>query len=1276
MDGVSVASGVAGLITLTLQVSDEVYKYIKAISERAKNAKELHAELLLLGEVLSQLRDFLNSEQAKGTEFDEHSVLQKSISQCKARIERIGDKIKPKEGNKLIRALDQLAWPFKQEQVLQMMENLRRFRSTFEFAITIRGCQILSSASDTAQASLKQMLELTQKTQAMWDQQGLATEMIVRQSSMLENVILALPLLEGTAEEVREITHSMRLTEEREQQRLMVEILDWLAPIDSLHKHRDLQAKRSLHTGQWFLDKQEFRQWLEDDSLHDLLCIGGPGVGKSVLCSLVVDELRKNNRHEDTAVIYYYCDYSEQQAQTPEHLARCVLRQACAACSSMPTAVAEFHKETRHLPKDETWFQELQKRLHRVLATFTTCYLVIDAFDETEAIKQRAGLFSVIHGIRSASTRIKVFATTRPHLSNIEDKFVQPTRIHVTASEADLRHYLGDMIDSHPDADDILDAVLRQEILDRLCENANGMFLLPSLHVKSILEQPTRGEVKHALSSLSADLTSVFSSTLDRIQGLPDSRRRVAFNTLMWISHVRRPLKVDELQHALAVRFADNNINEDNLLSIRTVLDSCCGLVEVDKDSNIIRLVHHSLVEYLQSRDHALFEDADVSIVRTALKYMSFEALKSMHSMNRSAFETALRQHPFLEYACMHWGHHARYLDVLAYQELALPLLRDGQALLTIARVRDAYSPDFRKWAERMRAWAYSANGGAAISLAVSFGLTDLVRLLISQYETPNLSARNMYGSTPLHEAAILGHEDTAEVLIAHGADLMDKNKGKATPFFLAVSYGRLSMVQTLTKYGRSQLNVTCKGGFTALHRATDLGLPPLVEYLLQEGALIAAHDDRGSTSLHHAALRGHLEVAKMLVLGGALVDIESGNGFTALDEAATAGQTDVAEFLLNNGASVMHRAEDSWTALHRAARGAHLDLVVLLLESGAEILAKDLKGNTPLHHAARAGSLQTCVELLEYDPSLEKAQLTTTDSRGQTALNVAFFTAHYEVSKYLRAMGYAVLGTEPTTANRLTVAIENRDLAVVTQLLDQTATALETPDQDGQPPLHVAIQEGQLTIVKALLTRGANIDAVGYHGWHALHIASSLGNLDMVNLCLTYNADIRARTSTQQTALHKAASSRSLPVLRQLVAAGAELEARNDRGMTCLHVAAHKNDEPIVRALVLEYGVDVLSRDKHGETAAMWAERGAGLSVGGWLKAEERKARARMGTVLAVGKLNVGGQENNTRSRRSSQRIRRGIEIADEWGEEDGITPQELPVRARAEMTPEPELG
>src|ERR1700744_3726673 len=115
MDGVSVASSIAGLVTLALQVGGTIAIYVNAIKERSKNVKELHDELLLLGEVLSNLRDFLNSRNNDERAFDAHSVLSKAIMDCRQRIERIGDRLRPPpDGGRFARAIDQLRWPFEQ----------------------------------------------------------------------------------------------------------------------------------------------------------------------------------------------------------------------------------------------------------------------------------------------------------------------------------------------------------------------------------------------------------------------------------------------------------------------------------------------------------------------------------------------------------------------------------------------------------------------------------------------------------------------------------------------------------------------------------------------------------------------------------------------------------------------------------------------------------------------------------------------------------------------------------------------------------------------------------------------------------------------------------------------------------------------------------------------------------------------------------------------------------------------------------------------------------
>lgn len=139
MDPVSLSSGIAGLLTLAIQVSSVIADFAIAVKEGPKDIQELHQELLLLGEVLSQLQDFLRSEKVKGRSFDSNSVMQSAISSCKARIERIGNKLRPSAGGKMSRLIDRLKWPFESKEVAEMVTNLRSYTQAFQFSLTIEG---------------------------------------------------------------------------------------------------------------------------------------------------------------------------------------------------------------------------------------------------------------------------------------------------------------------------------------------------------------------------------------------------------------------------------------------------------------------------------------------------------------------------------------------------------------------------------------------------------------------------------------------------------------------------------------------------------------------------------------------------------------------------------------------------------------------------------------------------------------------------------------------------------------------------------------------------------------------------------------------------------------------------------------------------------------------------------------------------------------------------------------------------------------------------------
>ena len=70
-------------------------------------------------------------------------------------------------------------------------------------------------------------------------------------------------------------------------------------------------------------------------------------------------------------------------------------------------------------------------------------------------------------------------------------------------------------------------------------------------------------------------LGDAYGATLDRIKGQGGERARLGMAVLMWISHAERPLKADELCHALAVEIGSPDLNTDNLPSIGILL-ACC----------------------------------------------------------------------------------------------------------------------------------------------------------------------------------------------------------------------------------------------------------------------------------------------------------------------------------------------------------------------------------------------------------------------------------------------------------------------------------------------------------------------------------------------------------------------------------------------------------------------------------------------------------------------------------------------------------------------------
>jgi hypothetical protein len=114
---------------------------------------------------------------------------------------------------------------------------------------------------------------------------------------------------------------------------------------------------------------------------------------------------------------------------------------------------------------------------------------------------------------------------------------------------------------------------------------------------------------------------------MERIDGQVIDFKELAKQVLSWIICAERPLTTFELQHALAVEVGETKLNEHNLPEIEDMVSVCAGLVTVDKESNIIRLVHYTTQEYFEQTQNRWFPNAVVEVTTICVTYLSIQRL-------------------------------------------------------------------------------------------------------------------------------------------------------------------------------------------------------------------------------------------------------------------------------------------------------------------------------------------------------------------------------------------------------------------------------------------------------------------------------------------------------------------------------------------------------------------------------------------------------------------------------------------------------------------------
>jgi len=116
------------------------------------------------------------------------------------------------------------------------------------------------------------------------------------------------------------------------------------------------------------------------------------------------------------------------------------------------------------------------------------------------------------------------------------------------------------------------------------------------------------------------------------------------------------------------VEVGESALDEDNLPQIEDIVSVCAGLVTVDDESHIIRLVHYTTQEYFKRMQKDWFPNAETEITTTCVTYLSFKVFESGFCQTDKEFEERLRSNPLYDYAAHNWGRHAHKVLTLCHR--------------------------------------------------------------------------------------------------------------------------------------------------------------------------------------------------------------------------------------------------------------------------------------------------------------------------------------------------------------------------------------------------------------------------------------------------------------------------------------------------------------------------------------------------------------------------------------------------------------------------------
>ncbi|KAK4451255.1 ankyrin repeat-containing domain protein [Podospora aff. communis PSN243] len=970
--------------------------------------------------------------------------------------------------------------------------------------------------------------------------------------------------------------------------------------------------KEIRKTGKATLVQQttEYGTWRSAEDSSTLLVLGKLGAGKSVLLANVVDDLNLYVPTSEFPVAFFFCRHDVSESLNAQTVIGSLTRQILQA-----VAVLKTSGNSGDVPRVMDSDKLLNLLVYSLAADFRA-YVVLDGLDECE----QGEVDAVVEFLRTVQAKIKLSLCVSFRVGAESGLTPPPTRFNKTAKivipdeNPDIAGYISSQLEESVECGRlrVSDAALVLEIEDALVQGAQGMFLWVALQIKSLYTAQTDDEIREAIADLPRDLPETFSRIVERAGRESRGYQKRIFELLI---AARRPLTTDELSEALSVTPGDTTWSLARIITdIHSTLSFCGCLLIVEEESMTVKLVHHSVKQFLLAEDgmltNHLAEQAMAATVVTYLNYGVFDtrlstsvvpeipsatapskiinsmetangirnlALKLLRSRRSSGFHMgkvladaarsrpppAAEQFHFLWYAREHWVDHIMW--TAEYQAPLRNLLRKT-VLLEATPECIGSSP------EGIR---------SLLSWAVEREEEDIVRTLADAGASPDPDDASEL--TPLCWAVSRGNMRLVKLLLDKGAKIERESKSGMTPLLCAASAKQHALTEALldagadpdTGYNDFQVPI-----LIAVRQGDAKTVKLLLKYGARPGNNPSTCDDMTSPKwpLLAAVMCGYESIVEILLDSEPLTMLPTGPLLdTPVARAVETGNTNILRLLLRHGANPNRGG--SKRPLFVALSKDDIAAVDLLLAHGAETEVKNSDGLTPLRVAIR-NCQKEMVQLLLDMGATTKAELTKgavsplyeavkADSQPLTALLLQFET-----------------GDNIPPALALAVQM---DSWIIARLLTEKGAQLMCggPHSTNLPLLSYTASIGNKEVTERMIAEGADIRQADQNGWTPVSHAVSSGRVAIAKLFIDLGADVNTSDTLGRTALSYAAECvyHSQEVVGLLIEHGARAWPRSLEDRSALSYAANKSDIKLVSLLLT--AVDIATASASGDRDA-----------------------------------------------------------------------------------------